>query len=268
MTKFIVGIVAIIIVLGGILYYLQKNTPAGQPQQQTQIPAAAATSSYANAAFSIVYPADFSVDPSFANTEVSEKKPIAGVKFSIPGTMATGTNLAADTFLSVEQLPRAKLCTGDIYLKQNVKSTKIADGNVTYSLATTSSNAAGNIYEEYVYALPASSPCTAVRYSIHSTDIHNYPPGTVQEFDHTKLLSIFDDIRRSLTLTSTANPSTGSTASSSLANPASASCVKAGGTLEIKDEAAGQIGYCHLPDGRVCEEWALYRDKQCVAPTQ
>lgn len=44
-----------------------------------------------------------------------------------------------------------------------------------------------------------------------------------------------------------------------LANPASMNCVKLGGTLEIRDEAAGQSGYCHLPSGIVCEEWALMR---------
>jgi putative hemolysin len=44
-----------------------------------------------------------------------------------------------------------------------------------------------------------------------------------------------------------------------LANPASASCAEKGGTIAIRDEADGQVGYCSLPDGRVIEEWALFR---------
>ena len=44
-----------------------------------------------------------------------------------------------------------------------------------------------------------------------------------------------------------------------MANPASAFCVEQGGTVEIRTEAAGQVGYCTLPDGRVIEEWALFR---------
>ncbi|MET4898699.1 META domain-containing protein [Sphingomonadaceae bacterium jetA1] len=44
-----------------------------------------------------------------------------------------------------------------------------------------------------------------------------------------------------------------------LANPASAYCTKQGGTLEIRKGEAGETGYCHFPDGRVVEEWALYR---------
>lgn len=51
-----------------------------------------------------------------------------------------------------------------------------------------------------------------------------------------------------------------------LANPASTNCITLGGTLAIVDEAQGQAGYCHLKDGRVCEEWALFRDGSCTAP--
>lgn len=51
-----------------------------------------------------------------------------------------------------------------------------------------------------------------------------------------------------------------------IANPASTNCVKLGGTLEIVDGEGGQYSLCHLPDGRVCEEWALFRDNECRAP--
>lgn len=44
-----------------------------------------------------------------------------------------------------------------------------------------------------------------------------------------------------------------------LANPASVFCEENGGTLEIRDEAEGQVGYCVFPDGSECEEWAYYR---------
>ncbi|ODT64219.1 DUF333 domain-containing protein [Phenylobacterium sp.] len=44
-----------------------------------------------------------------------------------------------------------------------------------------------------------------------------------------------------------------------LANPASVYCVEQGGTVEIRQEAGGQVGYCRLADGRVVEEWAFFR---------
>lgn len=44
-----------------------------------------------------------------------------------------------------------------------------------------------------------------------------------------------------------------------MANPASAYCASQGGTLEIRKGLDGESGYCHLPDGRVVEEWEFYR---------
>jgi putative hemolysin len=44
-----------------------------------------------------------------------------------------------------------------------------------------------------------------------------------------------------------------------MGNPASAYCASLGGRVEIRREAAGEAGYCHLPDGRVVEEWQLFR---------
>jgi hypothetical protein len=44
-----------------------------------------------------------------------------------------------------------------------------------------------------------------------------------------------------------------------IANPASEFCVAQGGTVEIVDEADGQVGYCNLPDGSRVEEWEYFR---------
>ena len=44
-----------------------------------------------------------------------------------------------------------------------------------------------------------------------------------------------------------------------MANPASVYCARLGGRLVIEGTARGQVGMCHLPDGSVQEEWALYR---------
>lgn len=47
-------------------------------------------------------------------------------------------------------------------------------------------------------------------------------------------------------------------------NPASVHCEELGGESEIRTELdGGQYGVCHLPDGRVCEEWALFREGVC-----
>lgn len=52
-----------------------------------------------------------------------------------------------------------------------------------------------------------------------------------------------------------------------LPNPATIHCVDdLGGDYRIVETVAGQIGLCHLPDGRWCEEWKLYRTGLCVLP--
>ncbi|MDG6896242.1 putative hemolysin [Volucribacter amazonae] len=45
-----------------------------------------------------------------------------------------------------------------------------------------------------------------------------------------------------------------------LANPASVYCVEQGGQSVVKRDAQGnEYGECHLPDGRIIEEWDFYR---------
>ncbi|TNG95732.1 DUF333 domain-containing protein [Pasteurellaceae bacterium USgator11] len=46
-------------------------------------------------------------------------------------------------------------------------------------------------------------------------------------------------------------------------NPASEYCVQQGGKLEMKQDKDGnEYALCHLPDGRVIEEWELFRSQK------
>ena len=51
-----------------------------------------------------------------------------------------------------------------------------------------------------------------------------------------------------------------------MANPASTFCVEQNGKLEIRKEANGEVGSCHLPNGQIVEEWEFFRANQakCV----
>ncbi|WP_242501297.1 putative hemolysin [Komagataeibacter xylinus] len=49
-------------------------------------------------------------------------------------------------------------------------------------------------------------------------------------------------------------------------NPASAYCVHLGGRLELRTSPQGTTGWCHLPDGTVMEEWALFRSHHSARP--
>lgn len=159
--------------------------------------------------FTIRYPEGYAVDPNYQYQGFGPGKDISGVKFTIPKSAAAGTNLGTDTYLSVEELPRLSAqtgssCTASLFLPDsaaaNTKEHEVTDGGMDYSLASTTGAAAGNRYEETVYAIPGSSPCTAVRYFIHYGVIENYPPGAVRQFDEAALLAQFDAIRRTLVL--------------------------------------------------------------------
>jgi membrane-bound inhibitor of C-type lysozyme len=148
--------------------------------------------------FSLRYPTGFTVDSAYSYQALGPGKAIGGVKFTIPGTMATGTNLSVDSYVSVEQLANQSVCSAATFLGSGVKALQVTDGDMTYSMATSTDAAAGNRYEETVYALPGTSPCIAVRYFVHYGAIENYTPGAVASFDRVALLKQFDAIRQTL----------------------------------------------------------------------
>jgi hypothetical protein len=172
--------------------------PAPAPVVNTTTDPLAGWQSFSTTTYSFKYPQGYTLNSAYAYDQFGQAKLIHGVSVTVPATVATGTNLSADTRVSVEQLPRAKVCSGDIYIKNDVPATKVTEGGIEYSVASTSGAAAGNRYEEIVYAVSSSTPCTAVRYLLHSTAIGNYPEGTVREFDRAALMSEFDKIRATL----------------------------------------------------------------------
>ncbi|MBI3572334.1 hypothetical protein HY091_02260 [Candidatus Kaiserbacteria bacterium] len=151
--------------------------------------------------FSIRYPAGYTPDAAYQYQEFGPGKEIGGVKFTIPATLAAGTNLGSDSYASVEALPKVASCSATPFLDDpGAIRRMISENGRIYSFASSTGAAAGNRYEEIVYALPETNPCLALRYFIHYGVLENYPPGAVREFDESALLKQFDAIRASLTL--------------------------------------------------------------------
>jgi hypothetical protein len=152
--------------------------------------------------FSIRYPEDYKINTNYKYQYLGPGKDIYGVKFIIPEALAAGTNLSSyDTGVSVEVIPAVQDCNANLFLDQAENVQRIADStNVEYFVGSMIQGAAGNRYEERVWALIDTNPCVAVRYFIHSTNIDNYELGTVQQFDPRTFLEKFDQIRQSLTI--------------------------------------------------------------------
>jgi len=150
--------------------------------------------------YSVSYPDGWKVDPNFVSVSLGPDHEIKGVAFVIPESIGRGTNLSHnDTELSVESIPGAN-CKPRQFVDpaDDVHSLK-ADGR-TYSVATSGDAGAGNLYETMLFVVDGTSPCIAVRYFIHSTNIQNYDPGTVRAFNRERLIERFDEIRRTLKL--------------------------------------------------------------------
>lgn len=149
--------------------------------------------------FSLRYPPGYTVDGGYVYQGLGPGMDITGVAFTVPSEMTQGTNLSNDTRLSVESLPEASSCTADRFLPEGASTPgEVTENGTDYSTASLNDAGAGNLYEETVFALVGTSPCLAVRYFIHSTNLANYDPGTVTAFDKEDLMAQFDAIRKTL----------------------------------------------------------------------
>jgi hypothetical protein len=153
------------------------------------------------AGFAISYPAGWRVDRRFVYVGFGPDHEIHGVAFLIPVTLAKGTNLSASlTGISVETVPSGRRCDATRFIPDPQDLRTLKNAGRTWSTANAQDAGAGNLYDVAVFALPGSVPCLAVRYLIHSTNIGNYDPGSVREFDRAALIRTFAAIRHTLRL--------------------------------------------------------------------
>ncbi len=203
------AVIAIVVLMGIGLLIIQSHRPTDTGEY---VPPSAFPHTYesADGVVSVQYPDGYTVDSTYQYNLSSNTQPdmhIGGVKFTIPMALATGTNLGADTYISVEQVDldsqnqnKTVVCSASLFLDPGAasKAVSVTDNAVTYSVASSTGAGAGNRYLETVYALPGTSPCIAVRYFIHYSVFENYPAGTIREFDQASLSAQFDAIRRTL----------------------------------------------------------------------
>jgi len=153
--------------------------------------------------FSIDYPSGWRVDRAHVYPGFGPDHEIHGVAFEIPRAMAKGTNLSTSlTNVSVESVPGRGTCDATRFLPDLQDLRTLKNAGRVWSTANFQDAGAGNLYDIAVFAIPGTSPCMAVRYMIHSTNIGNYDPGTVKAFDQVSLIRTFAKIRQSLRLKS------------------------------------------------------------------
>lgn len=149
--------------------------------------------------FEIQYPPLYRVENDYEYTALGPGKDIPGVAFYIPQSMDVRTNLSSDSHVSVEKISGNE-CSASSFLSDSHEESNATIGDRQFSYAETSGAGAGNLYEEYVYAIPDASgtDCFAVRLFLHSTQIANYEPGTVVAFDKEGLIKTVRDMAGTL----------------------------------------------------------------------
>jgi hypothetical protein len=141
--------------------------------------------------FEVQYPPAFEIDESHSD----------GVAFAIPASMADRTNLFEDSLVSIERAP-GKDCSSKRFLEHPTNTEDTVIGDRHFSFGEASDAAAGNVFDEYVYALPspAGDACFAVRLFLHWTRIESYDPATVKQFDRQELIKIARDMAGTLVI--------------------------------------------------------------------
>lgn len=148
--------------------------------------------------FSAQYPAGYSVNPDYEYQALGPEGRIPGVSFTVPASLAAGTNLSRDTYMSVE-FPGSSSCDAVQFVGEaRTSSTRVTEDGVDYSVATGGGAAAGNLYQETAYAAIRGNTCFVTRLLVHTTNIGNYDPGTVRAFDVATLEPTFAAFRRSV----------------------------------------------------------------------
>lgn len=121
-----------------------------------------------------------------------------GIAFIFPESLTQGTNLSADSRISIEEKTAAE-CLPTSFVAQPmigdddaIKTETI--GSNTYSTFGFSDAGAGNRYDTSIYSVAKGGQCYGIQLFLHSTNIGNYDPGTVTEFDSAKAQSYFREI--------------------------------------------------------------------------
>ncbi|OHA81484.1 MAG: hypothetical protein A2675_03360 [Candidatus Yonathbacteria bacterium RIFCSPHIGHO2_01_FULL_51_10] len=200
----IIAIVILVVMAGETTRVTTNETTLGAPSPAATVKpdTGGLPKVYQNGAggFSLRYPAGYVVDESYHYQGLGPGQDIYGVKFTIPPAIDNMTNLSEDSYMSVELLPQSSTCTANLFLDDpNATPKSVTDNGTEYSVASSIGAAAGNRYEETVYAIPGTNPCIAMRYFVHYGVLENYPEGSVQAFDRQALFDQFDQIRRTLT---------------------------------------------------------------------
>jgi photosystem II stability/assembly factor-like uncharacterized protein len=149
-------------------------------------------------------PVGISYTDEFAPTEVQAPVNIKGTSmvtltFIDPAFYSPRTTLSeAYLVLAATRNPAiVSTCTQPSTQVTETVTGEVSVNNYTFTRSEFNGAAAGNRYDQITYRTVWANNCIEVVFLIHSTNIGNYPAGTVVEYDRAALLSKFESILNS-----------------------------------------------------------------------
>lgn len=130
----------------------------------------------------------------------STKSGMLLVKATLPGSYESKTNFADATFtVGTSADPTAvSNCLQSASNTNNPQRSQTTINGTQYTKIVSSDAGAGNFYQTTSYRTIRSGQCYAIEYTIHSTNIANYPPSAgIKAFDQTKVQNLLDGIVQS-----------------------------------------------------------------------
>jgi len=157
--------------------------------------------------YSLKYPRDFdarSGDQAGGGNFIGE--PHVSFNFPEDAFDQQKTNFAgASVLVSVATATSSSACYQDPQDPSKALGDTESINNIPFRVGTAGDAGAGNFYESRIYRTLFNTNCYELAAIVHTTNVGNYEPGTVTEFDKAQAWGVLDRIVRTVTL-STSSP--------------------------------------------------------------
>jgi hypothetical protein len=214
-------VIVIVVILVLVAFFIGHTYRGAGTSAATTTPAAATTTAaaqpsdyYSNTAswqsatndkggFTISYPLDFATDNSSSVTPStdwrtdSQDPGTLAFTLTVPSAFEPQTNFA-DAKLTVGYSANdtaIKNCYAPLPSATAAATTTQTINSITYMVTTGSDAGAGNLYDTTSYRTMHAGKCYAVEYTIHSSELGNYPASyNLSAFDEQKVMDVLDRV--------------------------------------------------------------------------
>lgn len=187
-----------------ITHYTQGEPQAAMPATGTTATPQQKTYTHQNPAFSFMYASAFTLtegapsgqDKTYWSELADPTMPgNTYVTLSLARSLQPNTNFSDARFTvgrSTDAQAIAKCLT--VSNGNPAASSKITINGTPFTVTTTSDAGAGNVYSTTSYRTVRDGACYAIEYTVHTTNLANYPAGAVHAYDESALKGLLDGV--------------------------------------------------------------------------